>query len=78
MTRCGQCGRTPGETPLKLQGKGYRALFCSFECLITYSVDRIQQRLRRRAHQFDVTHGIQRSCARGSNALRPRRISSDQ
>ena len=78
MTRCGQCGRLPGDTPLRLNARGYRAVFCSFECLITHSVERIQQRLRRRANEFDATHGSQRSCARASNALRPRRISSDQ
>jgi hypothetical protein len=48
---CAVCNKMLDEMPVQLQQQGARTLFCSLECLVTYAVGRIRQRLQQRNTQ---------------------------
>ena len=48
---CAVCGQKLDETSLQLHQHGKGTLFCSLECIVTYSVGRIRQRLEQRNSQ---------------------------
>jgi hypothetical protein len=52
--RCAECGELFAEQPLRLGESGDHSLFCSFECLIAYSVGRIRLRIQRRKRRLRV------------------------
>jgi hypothetical protein len=52
--RCAECEELFAEQPLKLGEGGDHSLFCSFECLIAYSVGRIRLRIQRRKRRLRV------------------------
>lgn len=53
--KCAECDATVGNQALQLkQNAGGAEAFCSFECLITYSVKQVQQRLRRQQRRVRI------------------------
>lgn len=48
---CAVCGNKLDETSVQLHQQGVRTLCCSLECLVSYAVGRIQQRLEQRNSQ---------------------------
>jgi hypothetical protein len=57
--RCVECGELFAQQPLQLGEGGDHSLFCSFECLIAYSVGRIRLRIQRRNRRLRVLAGGQ-------------------
>jgi hypothetical protein len=51
---CAVCGGKLDEMSVQLQQQGHRALFCSMECVVTYAVTMIRQRLEKRNSQVRV------------------------
>jgi hypothetical protein len=47
MTKCAECGQPCGEKPIVLGYGGDNIRFCSFECIIMYSVVRVRRRIAR-------------------------------
>jgi hypothetical protein len=52
--RCAECDEVFAEQPLQLRQGSDHSLFCSFECLIAYSVGRIRLRIQRRNRRLRV------------------------
>jgi hypothetical protein len=52
--KCAECQEIFAEQPLKLREGGDHSLFCSFECLISYSVGRIRLRIQRRKRRLRI------------------------
>ncbi len=48
---CAVCGEKLDEASVQLHQHGNRTLFCSLECIVTYAVGRIRQRLEQRNSQ---------------------------
>jgi hypothetical protein len=52
--RCAECQEILAEQRLQLREGGDHSLFCSFECLIAFSVGRIRLRIQRRNRRLRV------------------------
>ena len=52
--RCTECHEIFAEQPLQLRQGSDDSLFCSFECLIAYSVGRTRLRIQRRNRRLRV------------------------
>jgi hypothetical protein len=52
--RCAECDEIFAEQPLQLRQGSDHCLFCSFECLIAYSVGRIRLRIQRRNRRLRI------------------------
>ena len=52
--RCVECDGVCGKRPLHLTEGTDRRSFCSFECLIAYSVGRIRQRIQYHNHRVRI------------------------
>ena len=52
--RCAECQEVFAEQRLQLREGGDHSLFCSFECLIAFSVGRIRLRIQRRNRRLRV------------------------
>ena len=48
---CADCGKTLDERAVQLQQEGTLTQFCSLECVVTYALSRIRQRLEQRNSQ---------------------------
>lgn len=48
---CTVCNKTLDEMFVQIEEQRHRMLFCSWECVVTYSVGRIRQRLEQRSTQ---------------------------
>jgi hypothetical protein len=80
--RCAECGEIFADQPLQLRQGGNHSQFCSFECLIAYSVGRIRLRIQRRKRRLRVlaTSQNQAKCLspRGHATSSPSRCAGDQ
>jgi hypothetical protein len=52
--RCMECDGICGKRALQLMEGSERCSFCSFECLIAYSVGRIRQRIQYNNHRVRI------------------------
>lgn len=52
--RCVECDGICSKRPLQLMEGSDRCSFCSFECLIAYSVGRIRQRIQYHNHRVRI------------------------
>jgi len=66
--RCAECDEVISNPPLRLEHGGDPVLFCSFECLITYSVGQVQQRLEHQNRRWRVLAEEQSHCL-GARAI---------
>jgi hypothetical protein len=59
MPKCAECAVVCEEEPVVLSQAGHRLNFCSLECLVAHSVDRIRRRIagqNRRMQRFLDKH----------------------
>jgi hypothetical protein len=52
--KCTECDETISGRPLRLVHGSDRVSCCSFECLITYAVGRVRQRIERQTRRWRV------------------------
>jgi hypothetical protein len=67
---CAVCGQTLDETSVQLHQRADRTLFCSLECLVTYAVGRIRQRLEQRNSQVRLFARQQKKLRSGAHSKR--------
>jgi hypothetical protein len=67
---CAVCSKSLDEMSLQLQQQGDRTLFCSLECLVSYAVGRIRQRLEQRNSQVRMFANEQKKLHAGRHSKR--------
>jgi len=67
---CAVCGEKLDETSVQLHQQGNRTLLCSLECMVTYAVGRIRQRLEQRNSQVRLFARQQKRLLSGAHTKR--------
>jgi len=69
---CAVCGIKLDELSLQLQHQNDRRMFCSLECLVSYAVDQIRERLEQRNLQVRLFAREQKKLYTGRHSKRGR------